>query len=38
MVTDGLKKFGPINDGFFYKRMYGGFCHAVQKKVAVITR
>ena len=28
----GQKKFGRINDGFFYKKMYGGFCKAARKR------
>ena len=36
-VTNGPKTIGRINEGFFYKKMYGGFCQ-VAKKVALITR
>ena len=27
------KNIGRINDGFFYKKMYGGFCQAAKKSV-----
>ena len=36
-VTNGPKKFGRINGvavltkGFFYKKMYGGYCQAAKK-------
>ena len=37
MVTNGPKKFGRINEGFFCEKMYG--CLARRpKQVAVITR
>ena len=28
----GPKEIGPINEGFFYKKMYGGFCQAAKKR------
>ena len=30
-VTNGSKNFGRINEGCFYKKMYGGFCQAAKK-------
>ena len=38
MVTNGPRKIGRINEGFFYKKMHGGFSQASEKKVAVIRR
>ena len=34
-VTNGPKTIGCINEVFFYKKMYGGFCQAGKK---VMTR
>ena len=31
-VTNGPQKFGHINEGFFYKKMYGGFCQVATKR------
>ena len=36
-ITNGPKTFGRINESFFNKKMYGGFCQAANE-VAVITR
>ena len=33
MVTNGPKNFGRIIEGFFSKKMYGGFCQAAKKKL-----
>ena len=30
-VSIGPKKIGRINEGFFHKKMYGGFCQAAKK-------
>ena len=33
MVTNGPKNFGRIIEGFFSKKMYGGFSQAAEKKL-----
>ena len=36
MVTNGPKNFGRIIEGFFSKKMYGGFSQAAKKSCRVI--